>query len=30
MHQAGFGSYPQFYRVFRETYGDNPRKVLQS
>lgn len=29
MHQAGFGSYPQFYRVFRETYGANPRKVLQ-
>jgi AraC-like DNA-binding protein len=29
MHQAGFGSYPQFYRVFRETYGHNPRAVLK-
>lgn len=30
MHQAGFGSYAQFYRVFRDIYGENPRKVLHS
>lgn len=25
---AGFGSYPQFYRVFAEAYGKGPREVL--
>jgi len=28
MHEAGFGSYPQFYRVFKGVYGDSPRNVL--
>jgi AraC-like DNA-binding protein len=26
---AGFGSYPQFYRVFAEAYGKGPREVLR-
>lgn len=30
MHQSGFGSYPQFYRVFKEVYGGNPKQVLRS
>jgi len=25
---AGFGSYAQFYRVYREAYGEGPRKTL--
>jgi AraC-like DNA-binding protein len=29
MHQAGFGSYPQFYRVFRDTYGSGPKEMLK-
>lgn len=27
---AGFGSYPQFYRVFAEAYGQGPREVLKN
>ncbi len=30
MHAAGFGSYPQFYKVFLEAYGRGPRAVLRS
>jgi transcriptional regulator GlxA family with amidase domain len=26
--EAGFGSYAQFYRVFREHYGQSPREYL--
>ena len=29
MHADGFGSYPQFYRVFREHYGQGPSAVLK-
>lgn len=28
--EAGFGSYAQFYRVFRESYGCGPREALRS
>jgi AraC-like DNA-binding protein len=28
VHAAGFGSYAQFYRVFRRAYGENPRAAL--
>ena len=27
---AGFGSYAQFFRVFREAYGNGPRELLRS
>lgn len=27
-HAAGFGSYAQFYRVFKDAYGDGPRELL--
>jgi methylphosphotriester-DNA--protein-cysteine methyltransferase len=27
-HAAGFGSYAQFYRVFKDAYGDGPREIL--
>ena len=27
-HAAGFGSYAQFYRIFKQAYGGNPRAVL--
>ena len=30
MFAAGFGSYAQFYRVFRETYGRGPREILRA
>ena len=26
--EAGFGSYAQFYRIYREAYGEGPRKTL--
>lgn len=26
--EAGFGSYAQFYRIFKEAYGNGPREVL--
>lgn len=29
MHAAGFGSYAQFYKVFREAYGAGPRECLR-
>jgi AraC-like DNA-binding protein len=28
VYAAGFGSYAQFYRVYREAYGEGPRKSL--
>ena len=28
--EAGFGSYAQFYRVFRQAYGSGPRKGLET
>ncbi len=30
MYEAGFGSYPQFYRVFKDAYGQGPREALKS
>jgi len=29
-YSAGFGSYAQFFRVFREAYGRGPRELLRS
>ena len=28
VHAAGFGSYAQFHRVFRDAYGRSPREIL--
>jgi AraC-like DNA-binding protein len=28
-HAAGFGSYAQFHRVFRQAYGQSPREALK-
>jgi methylphosphotriester-DNA--protein-cysteine methyltransferase len=30
MLEAGFGSYAQFYKVFRAQYGRGPRQLLRS
>lgn len=29
IYAAGFGSYAQFYRIYREAYGEGPRKSLK-
>jgi methylphosphotriester-DNA--protein-cysteine methyltransferase len=29
VYAAGFGSYPQFYKVFAEIYGQGPRACLR-
>jgi AraC-like DNA-binding protein len=29
-YQAGFGSYAQFFKVFRQSYGESPRACLRS
>jgi AraC-like DNA-binding protein len=29
VYAAGFGSYPQFFRVFTEAYGKGPRELLR-
>lgn len=29
VYAAGFGSYAQFHRIFRDAYGDSPRNALQ-
>jgi AraC-like DNA-binding protein len=29
-YSAGFGSYAQFFRVFREAYGRGPRELLRA
>ncbi len=29
VYSAGFGSYAQFYRIFRDAYGCGPRKALE-
>jgi len=30
VYQAGFGSYAQFFKVFRQSYGQSPRAYLRS
>jgi len=30
VYAAEFGSYAQFYRVYREAYGEGPRKSLRA